>query len=101
MLMIGDGWPAHRRSRKVKAFRSETDGRVHLEQLPGDAPDLNPDEGIWQYLKNVELKNVCCENIETVRKPLRRAFERLCHQTEVLIGGFGWAGLELPMHAAQ
>jgi hypothetical protein len=40
MLMIGDGWPAHRRSREVKAFRSETDGRVHLEQLPGDAPEL-------------------------------------------------------------
>jgi len=26
-----------------------------LEQLPGYAPDLNPDEGIWNYLKRVEL----------------------------------------------
>jgi len=23
---------------------------VRLEQLPGYAPDLNPDEGIWNYL---------------------------------------------------
>ena len=23
--------------------------RLHLEQLPGYAPDLNPDEGIWNY----------------------------------------------------
>jgi hypothetical protein len=36
-------------------MRSKTFGssgaakRLHLEQLPGYAPDLNPDEGIWNY----------------------------------------------------
>jgi transposase len=30
-----------------------------LKQIPSYAPDVNPDEGVWQYLKNVELKNVC------------------------------------------
>ena len=25
--------------------------RLKLEQLPGYAPDLNPDEGIWKHLK--------------------------------------------------
>src|SRR5215204_2517868 len=30
--------------------------RLKLEQLPGYAPDLNPDEGIWKHLKYVELK---------------------------------------------
>lgn len=52
-----------------------------MEQLPGYAPDLNPDEGIWQYLKNVELKNVCFENLEALKKQLRLAFERLRHKT--------------------
>ena len=52
-----------------------------VEQLPGYAPDLNPDEGIWQYLKNVELKNVCFENLEALKKQLRLAFERLRHKT--------------------
>jgi hypothetical protein len=28
--------------------------RVHLEQLPGSAPDLNPDEGIWNSLERIE-----------------------------------------------
>ncbi|PSQ81649.1 MAG: hypothetical protein BRD46_01620 [Bacteroidetes bacterium QS_8_68_15] len=69
--------------------------RVHLEQLPDYAPDLNPDEGIWQSLKNVELKNVCCEKIETFKKQFRLAFERLRHETDIIIGCFGLAGLDL------
>ena len=66
-----------------------------MEQLPGYAPDLNPDEGIWQYLKNVELKNVCFENLEVLKKQLRLAFERLRHKTDVIVGCFGLAGLGL------
>jgi hypothetical protein len=31
--------------------------RLRLEQLPGYAPELNPDEGICAYLKYVELRN--------------------------------------------
>lgn len=26
-------------------------GQIHVEQLPGYAPDLNPDEGVWGQLK--------------------------------------------------
>ena len=73
---------------------------MYLKQLPGYAPDLNPDEGIWQYfiwqyLKNVELKNVCFENLEALKKQLRLAFERLRHKTDVIVGCFGLAGLGL------
>jgi transposase len=32
--------------------------RLKLEQLPGYAPDLNPDEGVWKHLNYVELKNL-------------------------------------------
>jgi hypothetical protein len=34
--------------------------KIHLEKCPADAPDLNPDEGVWQHLKHVELRNLCC-----------------------------------------
>ena len=59
MLLIWDGSPIHR-GRAVKEFLSAgAANRLHLERLPGYAPDLNPDEGIWNYLKRVELGNVC------------------------------------------
>ena len=76
---------------------------MHLEQLPSYAPDLNPDEGVWQYLKNVELKNVCCEQMGELRRQLRLALERLRHKApasqdrrhhDVITGCFGLAGLD-------
>ena len=32
--------------------------RLHLERLPAYAPELNPDEGIWDHLKDL-LGNGC------------------------------------------
>ena len=48
-----------------------------MEQLPGYAPDLNPDEGVWNDLKRVELANVCCSDLQELRKQLIRARERV------------------------
>src|SRR5260370_32885221 len=58
--------------------------RLHLEQLPGYAPDLNPDEGIWNYLKRVELGNVCCSDLDQLHRKLIRAKERLRHKKEII-----------------
>ena len=58
--------------------------RLHLEQLPGYAPDLNPDEGIWNYLKRVELGNVCCSDLDQLYRKLTQAKERLRHKKEII-----------------
>ncbi|HEV8194123.1 MAG TPA: transposase [Ktedonobacterales bacterium] len=47
LLVIWDGSPMHR-GQPVKDFlRQGAAKRLRLEQLPGYAPELNPDEGIW------------------------------------------------------
>src|ERR671919_2521092 len=60
--------------------------RIHLEQLPSYAPELNPAEGIWNYLKRVELKNLCCQSISHLSYELTKAKERLRHKTRVILG---------------
>ncbi|HEV8193370.1 MAG TPA: hypothetical protein VGP82_18050 [Ktedonobacterales bacterium] len=55
-----------------------------MEQLPGYAPDLNPDEGVWNYLKRVELANMCCRDLHAVRRQLIRAHERQRHKRDLL-----------------
>ena len=60
--------------------------RIHLEQLPGYAPELNPAEGIWNYLKRVELKNLCCQSISHLHYELRKAVDRLRHKANVILG---------------
>lgn len=69
--------------------------RLRLEQLPGYAPELNPDEGIWKHLKYVELKNVCCRSLAELRRELRKAKEQLRHKVEVIRGCIKQPGLEL------
>jgi transposase len=84
LLIIWDGAPIHR-SQVIKDFLiSGAARRIHLERLPAYAPDLNPDEGIWNYLKRVELKNVCCRDLIQLRTELRKATERLRHKKRVI-----------------
>jgi transposase len=85
LLVLWDGSPIHRGA--VKDFlASGASRRLKLEQLPGYAPDLNPEEGIWKHLKYVELKNLCCESLSELRVELRKAQERLRHKRDVILG---------------
>ena len=58
--------------------------RLQLVQLPGYAPELNPDEGIWNDLKRVERKNVCCRDLEQLTTEVRKAKDRLRHKPEII-----------------
>ena len=84
LLVIWDGLPAHHGT-AVREFLSQGAAlRIHLERLPGYAPDLNPDEGIWCYLKHVELRNICCRDLDHLYSELRKATARLRHKTDVI-----------------
>jgi transposase len=84
LLIVWDGATIHR-SKVVKAsLANDATERIHLERLPGYAPELNPDEGIWNYLKRVELKNVVCRDVAHLRDELRRPVARLRHKTSVI-----------------
>jgi transposase len=84
LLLIWDGAPIHR-GQPVKDFlRRGAAKRLHLERLPGYAPELNPAEGLGNDLKRVELGNVCCADLAALSLALRRAKERLRHKRQVL-----------------
>lgn len=84
VLIIWDGATIHR-SREVQEFlRSAAGRRVWVEALPAYAPELNPDEGVWQHLKQVELGNVCCHDQGELRQVLRWAMRRLRHKPQVV-----------------
>jgi transposase len=92
LLVIWDGAPIHR-GQPVKDFLAHGGGaRLHLERLPGYAPELNPDEGIWNYLKRVELPNRCGANCGELRHDLRLATKRLRHKRAVIQGCIAEAG---------
>jgi transposase len=96
LLVIWDGSPIHRRA-EVTDFLAGAGGQgIRVEALPGYAPDLNPwDTGAWQHLKNVELRNVSCMDLEELHLELDLAIGRLRQKPELIQSFFHAAGLAL------
>jgi transposase len=70
-------------------------GRIKIEQLPGYAPDLNPEEGVWHLLKDVELKNVCRRSLLGLMREFRLATVRLPHKKKQILACFKKARLKI------
>jgi transposase len=88
-----DGAPIHR-SRAVQQFLATVPAeRFRIEALPGYAPDLNPDEGVWNHLKNDALANVSCLDLPQLRAELGAATKRLQRHPKLVQGFFKEAGL--------
>lgn len=86
LLVIWDGSPIHRAAPVKEFLAGGAAARIHLEALPAYAPDLNPKEGIWNYLKRVELRNLCCSDLAELRRELRLAVARLRHRPNIVQG---------------
>ncbi len=77
LLVIWDGSPTHR-SKVIKAYLAAgAVKRIHLEQPPGYAPELNPTEWVRRYLKVADLANVAGDFLSELEAPIRRAKKRL------------------------
>ena len=51
IFLIVDGHPVHK-SVAVSKFVTSTEGRLQIFYLPPYSPELNPDEQVWNHLKN-------------------------------------------------
>lgn len=88
LLLIWDGLPAHRSAPVKRFLAQEAQQRLWLVRLPAYAPELNPIEALWSFLKQVELKNLCCHTLAQLRAQLRRAIERVRHKTDIISACF-------------
>ncbi len=95
LLVVWDGSPIHR-GEVVKAYLADGGAKqIHLERLPAYAPDLNPDEGVWNQLKHVELRNVCCRDLAHLQHQLKLAVTRLRRKPDLIRSFFVGAGLAI------
>lgn len=92
LLVVWDGLPVHR-SRKVAEFIEKHRDRLEIERLPAYAPELNPVEYLWGYLKHHAIPNLCPKNLGELSRVARRALGRVRRQPH-LINAF-WKQAEL------
>ena len=58
--------------------------RVHLEFLPGYAPELNPNEYGWSYLKTGRLANYCQMDVDDLHARVVVAAEEASGEQKLL-----------------
>jgi transposase len=92
LLVIWDGSPIHRRA-EVSEFVAETKGAVRVERLPAYAPDLNPVEWLWRQLKEVELRNLTCLDLDQLHLEFHLAMGRLRQKPRLMRSFFEGAEL--------
>ena len=72
---------------EVKNFVRENKNKIAVYYLPTYSPDLNPDEKVWKYLKNVKLKAHQARNKKEF-KPLVQAKMQSIQKRPKLIKSF-------------
>lgn len=75
IFLIVDGHPAHK-AKMVSKFIQSTKGQLSLYFLPPYSPDLNPDEFVWNDIKNNSIKR---KHIHTKDDLKSAAISRLRH----------------------
>jgi transposase len=94
LLVVWDGSPIHRRA-EVTEFIAETRGAIVAERLPSYAPDLNPVEWLWRHLKEVELRNLSCRDLEQLHLEFHLALGRVRQKPRLATSFFRGAELAL------
>jgi transposase len=67
VFLVLDGHPAHK-AKVVQRYVESLEGRLELHPLPAYAPDLNPDEFVWSYMKNNGVSKKPLKQGESLRK---------------------------------
>lgn len=84
VLIIWDGARIHScNAVKNYLFKQKLEN-IWLVKTPAYSPELNADELVWNYIKNVELKYVCCKGINELRAKTIIAMESLKEKKEII-----------------
>jgi len=94
VVLFWDGVQPHRAA-AVREWIEQNSSWLTVERLPAYAPDLNPVEGMWGWVKGTGLANVCEDTLGPLVRRARYAAKRLRDKDTVIHGFLAKAGLSL------
>ena len=92
LLILWDGAKPHR-SRIVADYVDSTEGEILIARLPAYAPELNPVEYLWAWLKRHALANYCPDTLSELHQGARAKLKSAQRRTSVIKAC--WAQAEL------
>ena len=94
VLLIWDGLLSHR-SVETKSHIAQQARWLKVVRLPAYAPELNPVEGLWAWLKQGRLANVAEAGMDRVTERVRKGARAGRRRPRLLEGFLAKAGLSL------
>ena len=80
LIVIWDNGPAHR-GPEMREYLTTPDLNLRLVALPGYSPDFNPDEAIWDWVREEVTANTCFGTAAKVREKVDAFFAELAERT--------------------
>ena len=92
LLVVWDALKAHR-SKLMRDYVASTEGDIELAFLPPYAPDLNPVEYLWAWLKRHALANFCPDTLAELQHTARGRLKSAQRRSAIIASC--WAQVEL------
>ena len=89
VFLVIDGHPAHR-ARIIAEYVQSLRGRLEIHFLPGYAPELNPDEFVWNHLKKQGVSKKPLRQGESLRARVTRDLAKI-QRSRALVRSFFFA----------
>jgi transposase len=87
IYLIVDGHPVHR-STRVRSFVESTEGKLKLFYLPPYSPELNPDEQVWNQLKNHRIGKMILKSMEDMTEKVHSSMRSIQRSPELIMSFF-------------
>lgn len=81
LIVIWDNGPAHR-GPEIRHYLTTPDLNLRLVALPGYSPDFNPDEAIWDWIREDVTANICFGKAAIVRQKVNDFFAALVERSD-------------------
>lgn len=84
VTLVWDGASIHGCKLVREFLESLPEGRLKLVRQPAYSPELNASEQVWNYLKNVLLRNRVFKNIDALAKAVGEALQTMELKTDTI-----------------
>jgi len=95
LLILWDGISIHR-SKRVTGFLEKNKSAFMTRRFPSYAPELNPDEPVWNLAKHHDLANWCPSSKREMRCVITRELRTLSKQKQRVASAIRNAKIPLP-----
>jgi len=87
IIVIEDRSPVHR-AKKVDKFVEQNNKKLAIYRIPSYAPELNPDEHVWEYLKAYQLKTHQAQNTKELKHLVKRKMQSIQRNKSLILSFF-------------